>query len=160
VGVGVVGPGVVLLEHAVELGAGGVLLDGVGGAVDVLDVDAVVGFFGVVAFGVDALAFGVRAVDLHVFAFARGVFLVVLELELVAVLGVGLLGVSVAEAVALLEVVRVELGLTRGWSAVGDAVASLGDVVAWDDTGRVVLTASGIVVVTIGDACGSVSNSS
>jgi hypothetical protein len=97
---------------------------------------------------------------LHVFAFARGVFLVVLELELVAVLGVGLLGVSVAEAVSLLEVVRVELGLARGWSAVRVAVASLGDVVAWDDAGRVVLAASGIVVVTIGDACGSVSNRS
>jgi len=85
---------------------------------------------------------------------------VVLEVELVTVLGVGLLGVSVAEAVGLLEVVRVELGLARGWSAVGVAVASLGDVVAWDDTGRVVLAASGIVVVTIGDACRSVSNSS
>jgi hypothetical protein len=158
VGIGVVGPGVVLLEHAAEFGAGGVLVHDVGGAVDVLDVDAVVGLFGVVAVGVDALAVGVRAGDLSVFALAGGVFLVVLELELVAVLGIGLLDVSVAEAVALLEVVRVKLGLAGGWSTV--CVAGFCDVVAWDDAGRIMLAGSAVVVVTIGDACKSVSNSS
>jgi hypothetical protein len=109
----VVRPGVVLLEHAVELGARGVLVHGVGGAVGVLDVDAVVGLLEVMAVAIDALAVGVRAVDLDVFACAGGVLLVVLELEFGAVLRIGLLAVSVAEAIVLLEVVRVELGLTR-----------------------------------------------
>jgi hypothetical protein len=158
VGVGVVGPGVVLLEHAAELGALGILVHGVGGAVDVLDVDAVVGLFGVVSVSVDALTVGVRAGDLSVFTFTGGVFLVVLELELVAVLVVGLLDVSVTEAVGLLEVVRVEFGLARWWSALG--MASFGDVVAWDDAGGVVLASSAVVVVAIGDACKIVSNDS
>ena len=82
----------------------------------------------------------------------------VLELELVAVLVVGLLDMSVAETVGLLEVVRVKLGLARWWSALG--MASFGDVVAWDDAGGVMLASSAVVVVTIGDACKIVSNDS
>ena len=155
VGVGVVGPGVVLLEHAVELSAGGVLVHGVGGAVGVLDVDAVVGFLEVMAVAINALTAGVRTVDLDVFALAGGVLLVVLELELGAVLGVGLLAVSVAEAVLLLEGVRVELGLAGATGRFAVAVAGFGDVVAWDNAGGVVLAGRAIVVVAVGDACRS-----
>ena len=146
VGVGVVGPGVVLLEHAVELSAGGVLVHGVGGAVGVLDVDAVVGFLEVMAVAINALTAGVRTVDLDVFALAGGVLLVVLELELGPVLGVGLLAVSVAEAVLLLEGVRVELGLAEATGRFAVALAGFGDVVAWDNSCGVVLAGRAIVM--------------
>jgi hypothetical protein len=78
---------------------------------------------------------------------------VVLELEFGAVLGIGLLAVSVAEAVVLLEVVRVELGLTSTTSRFAVAMASFGDVVAGDDAGGIVLAGRAVVVVAVGDAC-------